>query len=106
MARGPASSSRGVNEVIRASLFRALTAAAVVAASLALAGCYSDETYELPTRAMKQLSPEMLALLEQKHMPKESPILIRIFKEESELEVWKKDTTGRYALLKVYPICR
>ena len=32
--------------------------------------------------------------------------LIRVFKEESELEVWKQDTSGRYALLKVYPICR
>ena len=39
-------------------------------------------------------------------MPKDSPILVRIFKEESELEVWKQDTTGRFALLKVYPICR
>ena len=55
---------------------------------------------------MKELSPEMLALLEQKNMPKDSPILVRIFKEESELEVWKQDTTGRYELLKVYPICR
>ncbi len=55
---------------------------------------------------MKELSPEMLALLDQKNMPKDSPILVRVFKEESELEVWKQDTTGRYALLKVYPICR
>jgi murein L,D-transpeptidase YafK len=39
-------------------------------------------------------------------MPKDSPILVRIFKEESELEVWKQDASGRYALLKVYPICR
>ena len=39
-------------------------------------------------------------------MPKRSPILVRIFKEESELEVWKQDTTGRFELLKVYPICR
>ena len=48
----------------------------------------------------------MLSLLLQKNMPKRSPILIRIFKEESELEVWKQDTTGRFELLKVYPICR
>jgi murein L,D-transpeptidase YafK len=48
----------------------------------------------------------MVALLERKHMPQHSPILIRLFKEESELEVWKQDTTGRFALLKTYPICR
>jgi murein L,D-transpeptidase YafK len=93
-------------ELIRASLVRALTASAVLAGALTLAGCYGDDGYQLPTRAMKELSPDMLTMLEQKKMPKDSPILVRIFKEESELEVWKQDTTGRYELLKVYPICR
>ncbi len=55
---------------------------------------------------MKPLSPEMMSLLAEKHMPKESPILVRIFKEEAELEVWKQDDSGRFALLKTYPICR
>jgi murein L,D-transpeptidase YafK len=90
---------------VRAQLCRALVASAVLAGSLALTGCNTD-VYQLPTRAMKELSPEMLAVLGQKGMPKESPILVRIFKEESELEVWKQDTTGRFELLKVYPICR
>jgi murein L,D-transpeptidase YafK len=85
---------------------RALMTSVVLAGALALAGCYGDEGYQLPTRAMKELSPEMLALLDQKNMPKDSPILVRVFKEESELEVWKQDTTGQYQLLKVYPICR
>jgi murein L,D-transpeptidase YafK len=39
-------------------------------------------------------------------MPKHSPILVRIFKEEAELEVWKQDSTGRFQILKTYPICR
>jgi hypothetical protein len=34
-----------------------------------------------------------------------TPIL-RVFKEEAELEVWKQDTTGHFQLLKTYPICR
>jgi len=92
--------------LIRASLVRALTASAVLAGALALAGCYGEESYQLPTKAMKELSPQMLALLEKKNMPKDSPILVRVFKEESELEVWKQDTTGRFQILKVYPICR
>jgi len=93
--------------LIRASLRRALTLSAILAGALSLAGCLSEEGgYELPTKAMKALSPQMLTLLDQKRMPKESPILVRIFKEESELEVWKQDTTGRFELLKVYPICR
>ena len=48
----------------------------------------------------------MVAEIESKNMDKDSPILVRIFKEESELEVWKQDRTGRFALLKTYPICR
>jgi murein L,D-transpeptidase YafK len=92
----------------RRPLVRALFASAVLAgASLALGGCNVDGGgYQLPTRAMKELSPEMIAQLEHKGMPKESPILVRIFKEESELEVWKQDGTGRFQLLKVYPICK
>jgi murein L,D-transpeptidase YafK len=39
-------------------------------------------------------------------MEKDSPILVRIFKEESELEVWKQDDSGRFALFRSYPICR
>jgi murein L,D-transpeptidase YafK len=102
--------------LIRACVVRALLSCApslrvvvtsgALAGALALAGCYGEEGYQLPTRAMKELSPEMMALLNQKNMPKDSPILVRVFKEESELEVWKQDTTAQYQLLKVYPICR
>jgi murein L,D-transpeptidase YafK len=82
-------------------------ASAVLACAVALAGCETDGTSSLiPARAMAPLSPEMVSLLEQKNMPKESPILVRIFKEEAELEVWKQDASGQYALLKTYPICR
>jgi murein L,D-transpeptidase YafK len=81
-------------------LLVALTACAAV---IALAGCQTDTPL---ARALQPLSPQMLALLEQKHMPIDSPILIRLFKKESEVEVWKQDTSGRFALLKTYPICR
>ena len=60
----------------------------------------------MPAKATKELPPELLSLLQQKKMPKYSPILMRVFKEEAELEVWKQDTTGRFQLLKTYPICR
>jgi murein L,D-transpeptidase YafK len=71
--------------------------------AIVLAGCGSESPR---SRATKPLSPKMLALLDQKRMPKESPILVRLFKQESEAEVWKQDTSGRFALLKTYPICR
>jgi murein L,D-transpeptidase YafK len=89
----------------RTAFVRALYVSAALAAGLALASCETDGNGDM-TRAMRPLSPEMVSLLEQKHMPKESPILIRIFKEEAEMEVWKQDDTGHFALLKTYPICR
>jgi murein L,D-transpeptidase YafK len=53
-----------------------------------------------------QISIKLIGEMAKKGMTAESPVLIRIFKQESELEVWKQDSTGRYALLKVYPMCR
>jgi len=55
---------------------------------------------------MQPLSERIIADLASRNMAKGSPILVRIFKEESELEVWKIDNTGRFALLRTYPICR
>lgn len=56
--------------------------------------------------ASHDIPPKLLASMQAKGMKPESPILIRIFKMESELEVWKVDSTGKYALLKAYPMCR
>ena len=39
-------------------------------------------------------------------MSKDQPILIRSYKKESELEVWKRKADGQYALLKTFPMCR
>ena len=86
---------------------RALVASAAIASAIALAGCDTDGVSPVMSgRAMQPLSGETLALLEKKDMPKESPILVRIFKEEAEMEIWKQTSGGRFALLKTYPICR
>jgi murein L,D-transpeptidase YafK len=34
-----------------------------------------------------------------------SPVLLRIFKESKELELWRRTSNGRYALVKTYNIC-
>src|ERR1700748_1375358 len=57
-------------------------------------------------KAARPLSAKMVKEIQSKNMDMESPILVRLFKEESELEVWKQDREGRFALLKTYPICR
>jgi murein L,D-transpeptidase YafK len=44
--------------------------------------------------------------METSNMDRAAPILIRIYKEESTLEVWKQDRSEKFALLKSYPICK
>jgi len=57
-------------------------------------------------RGSKALSSEMLALMENKGTTKNAPVLIRAYKKEAELEIWKMKSDGRYGLLKTYPMCR
>ncbi|HEY7299618.1 MAG TPA: murein L,D-transpeptidase family protein [Xanthobacteraceae bacterium] len=90
----------------RHPVVRSLLASAVVAAAIALAGCNPESMGASSLRSLQPLSPQMIAEIDHRNMSKDSPILVRIFKEESELEVWKQDNTGRFALLKTYPICR
>jgi len=85
------------------TLLRALLVPAAIAVAIALAGCGGAPTV---SRDMQPLSERVLAELKAKRMEKDSPILVRIFKEESELEVWKQDDSGRFALFRSYPICR
>lgn len=92
--------------LVRALGVRALLASVALATALTLGGCLGEDSYDMPSSAAKELSSQMLARLRARNMPQASPILVRLFKEESELEVWKEDASGRYALLKVYPICR
>jgi murein L,D-transpeptidase YafK len=83
---------------------RGLMASVALAAVVALAGCETDGLNY--GRAMREISAELRAELTQKNMPVESPLLVRLFKQEAELELWKQDAAGRYELLKTYPICR
>ncbi len=89
----------------RRPLVRTLMASAAIAAAVVLGGCDTDSNAP-SLRSLQPLSAKMIADIDQKNMAKESPILVRIFKDEAELEVWKEDKSGRYALLKTYPICR
>jgi murein L,D-transpeptidase YafK len=97
-------------ELIGVTFARALVISAAVAGALAPVGwpvaCFGEGAPALPEKATRELPAALLSLLQQKKMPKLSPILIRIFKEESELEVWKQTTTGRFEFLKLYPVCR
>ncbi|MDB5642193.1 MAG: hypothetical protein JWN07_1510 [Hyphomicrobiales bacterium] len=77
-------------------------AAVAMAASL-LAGCQDTGTN---AKAYRPIPPETLALMESKGATRSSPVLIRAYKKEAELEIWKMKSDGQYALIKSFPMCR
>ncbi|HVX79477.1 MAG TPA: murein L,D-transpeptidase family protein [Bradyrhizobium sp.] len=93
--------------MISRSLVRVLVTSAALGLGALLAGCNSDGvTLANNAKANQPVPPKLIAAMAEKNMDLQSPILIRLFKEEAELEVWKQDRTGHFALLKTYPICR
>src|SRR5215468_9738908 len=94
--------------LIDRSLIRALvTSVALAATGALLAGCEVDEaTLATNAKANQPVPPKLVAAMTEKDMDLQSPILVRLFKQEAELEVWKQTRSGQFALLKTYPICR
>jgi len=83
------------------------TKAIVLAAALAgLVGCSSPHYRTAPIARTGTVRTSTLSRMESLNMDRAAPILMRIFKEESTLEVWKEDRTGKFALLNAYPICK
>src|SRR5690349_20876897 len=85
------------------ALTPALALAGIVLAS-ALAGT-SVQAAGVPKHEAP-IPPATLALMQTKNTGPASPMLIRLYKREAELEVWKRGADGRYGRLKTFPICR
>lgn len=94
-----------MRKIILGSTIRArvLSALVVCVTACALAGC-GGSTPTIPA-AEAPLSKETMSMLGRKGMDTGAPIFVRIFKEESELEVWKARDDGRFYHFKTYPIC-
>src|ERR1700712_5377983 len=89
------------------SLVRALITSAALAAGVMLPACNRDEiALASNAKANQPVPPKLVADMTAKDMDMNSPILVRLFKQEAELEIWKQARSGRFALLKTYPICR
>ncbi len=84
--------------------FEKILAAGVLVSAAALASCQDNSG--LAHRSLAPIPPETVAQMEQMGTTKEAPVLIRAYKKESEIEVWKMRADGKYAHLKTYPICR
>ena len=75
----------------------------IAIAGLALTACASAPV--IPAASEVPLGKDTLELLAKKGMQAGSPVFVRIFKEESELEIWKQRDDGRFYHFKTYPIC-
>ena len=79
---------------------------ATLLGAVAVSGCKNEGNFPASAKANAPIPPKLLADIADKNMDVNSPILVRVFKSESELELWKKDRNGQFALLKTYPICK
>jgi murein L,D-transpeptidase YafK len=56
-------------------------------------------------KVQQPLPNSILAEMQKRDMPRNSPIMIRILKEEGKLEIWKAKADNRFEVIKSYDIC-
>ncbi len=78
---------------------------AVLFAGVLLASCNGVLDSSVPKHE-RPVPAHLTKIMKTKGMSLGSPIMLRIFKEENVMEVWKKDHTKRFALLNSYEICK
>lgn len=75
----------------------------------ALAGCNdtldSVDLSHVKNKVEHPLPSRVVAEMKKKNMPRTSPIMVRIFKEEGILEVWKAKADNRFDVIASYQIC-
>ncbi len=76
------------------------------AACASIAGCDDSYLDQGPGRSEQPISSATLAEMTKLDTTPSSPTLIRTYKKEAELEIWKMKSNGEYALLKTFPMCR
>ena len=82
--------------------------AAITVSGLAatLAGC-QGVLESVDNKAEYELPKKLVNKMKARDQGVRSPIMMRIFKQEGVLEVWKaKEGTGKYAMVKEYAICK
>ncbi len=91
------------------SRFTSQVAPRVVSASasvVAFALLWGPARAELPAKALAPIPPATVALMAAKGTSPDAPLVLRSYKKESEIEVWKRNRDGRFVFIKSFPICR
>ena len=92
--------------VVPAGIYSTRGSASIAIAAVAalfVAACSNAPVIPAPSEI--PLGADTTALMAKKGMQVGSPVFVRIFKEESELEIWKQRDDGRFYHFKTYPIC-
>ncbi|MCT6872169.1 MAG: murein L,D-transpeptidase, partial [Bartonella sp.] len=71
-----------------------------------ISGCQETATLPQIGKATQELPKKLQDKMVAKNMEKYSPILVRVFKEESVVEIWKQTRSGKYDLIASYDICK
>jgi murein L,D-transpeptidase YafK len=72
---------------------------------LGLTGC-QDALESVSNKVEHPLPAKLVNKMKAQDMSTRSPIMMRIFKEEGVLEVWKQKGNGRYDIIASYEICK
>ncbi len=59
-----------------------------------------------PAKALAPIPAATVALMAAKGTTPSAPLVLRSFKKDSEIEVWKRNAAGRFVYIKSFPICR
>ena len=80
----------------------------LIISTLALTAACSESALDEARKggAEAPVAPRLVKVMQTKGMPRNSPILARVFKEENKVEIWKQKSNGRYDLLAAYDICK
>ena len=84
---------------------RIFAASLAAGAAALLAGC-EDQLESGSSRSLRPIPQQTLAQMDKIGTTASAPVLIRTYKKEAELQVWKMKSDGQYALLKTFPMCR
>ena len=91
-----------VTQVVKIGFRLALVALGAVL----LAGCNEETGLNSKARAYAPIPEATLASFSSKGTTRNAPVLIRAYKKEAEMEIWKQTSEGRYIYVKTFPMCR
>lgn len=86
--------------------FRTALLASFFLTATCLSGCQQSPNLPQSGKATQELPKKLQDKMAAKNMEKYSPIVVRVFKEESVVEIWKQTRTGKYDLISTYNICK